>query len=190
MSLLGDKQVDLIGLGQTWCPCWGTNKLPLLGDKRVASVGDKTDSRVLNGVGGQTGCPHWGTNRLPLLRDKQVVLIGGQTGCPYWGTNRFPLLGGKQVALIGGKTGSLIGGQTGCPYWGTPHLKQWRLSENTKSIDYIFIIHLLVCLGTAHDIIVCLCWFLWLILSYMHKMKMVVHSLSLIVELRLKKWFM
>ena len=63
-----DKQGSLIG-GQAWSPYWGTNRLPLLGDKQVELIG------------GQTGwCPYWGTNRLPLLG-------GGQTRCPYWGTN-------------------------------------------------------------------------------------------------------
>ncbi len=53
----GSKQIALTG-GQTAYPYWGTNKLPLLGDKQVALIGG------------------------------QIALIGGQIGRPYWGTNR------------------------------------------------------------------------------------------------------
>ena len=54
--VLRDKQVALIE-GQTICPYWGTNRLPLLKDKQSALIG------------GQTGCPYWGTNKLPFLRE-------------------------------------------------------------------------------------------------------------------------
>ena len=43
----GDTQVALIE-GQTCCPYWGTNRLPLLRDKQVGLSG------------GQTDCPYWG----------------------------------------------------------------------------------------------------------------------------------
>ena len=55
---------DLIALiirEQTNCLYWGTNRLPLLGDKQADLSG------------GQTGCPYWGTDRLSLLGDKQVA---------------------------------------------------------------------------------------------------------------------
>ena len=59
-----------MGQGQTGCPYRVTNKLPLLGDKQVALIGE------------QTACPFGVTNKLSLLGDKQVALIGGHTGCP------------------------------------------------------------------------------------------------------------
>ena len=80
----------LIG-GQTGLTYWGTNSLPLLGDKWDVLIG------------GQTGCPYW-----------------GQAGWPYWGTNGMSLLGDKQVALRlqllrAKQVIHNIGGQTGCP---------------------------------------------------------------------------
>ena len=80
LPLLGYKQVALIG-GQIWCPYWGTNRLPLLGDRQD----------VLRLIGGQTGCPYW---------DKQVALIGGQIGCPYWGICGLPLLVPVSVTIF------------------------------------------------------------------------------------------
>ena len=69
--MLRDKQDVLTG-GQTGCPYWGTDKLPLLGDKQAALTRE--------------------TNKLPLLGNKQTALTGE--------TNRLPLLGDRQVALI------------------------------------------------------------------------------------------
>ena len=52
------------------CPYWGTNRVPILGDKQGALIGGQN---VL--IGGQTGCPYWGTNRVPLFGDR-VPLLG------------------------------------------------------------------------------------------------------------------
>ena len=80
-----DKQVVIIQ-GKTGSPYWGTNWLPLLGDKQ-AQLNQNSLSRLAVFTSFILPSSHmgkiWKLLGLPLLVDKQVVLIRGHTDCPY-----------------------------------------------------------------------------------------------------------